>query len=166
MRHMFRSGVTVMELVMVMGILSITAVGVIPLMSLGGQAQVYSAADSLAVDLNYTRNLAITNAGVFSVRFYPDQEVYRIEDPNGQVVTHPVSKKAYQIEFSTDARFSGVDILGASFDSTNTVRFDYQGRPFDGNGNHLNTGTITLKADSETRYVVVEPVTGVISVQQ
>lgn len=163
---MFRPGVTVIELVMVMGILSITALAVIPLMSLGGQAQVYSAADSLAVDLNYARNLAITNAQVFSVRFYPDQEAYRIEDPNGQVITHPISKKAYQVEFPDDSRLSGVDVVSASFDSTTLVRFDYQGRPFDGSGNHLNSGMITLAADLETRHVVVEPVTGVISVQR
>ncbi|NQV34937.1 MAG: hypothetical protein HQ515_19740 [Phycisphaeraceae bacterium] len=150
---------------MVIAILSITAAGVIPLMSLGGQAQVYSAADSLAVDLNYARNLAVTRAQVVSVRFYPDQEIYQIEDAAGEVITHPVNKKAYQVSFPADKRLSGVDIVNASFDSTALVRFDYQGSPYNGSGNPLNSGMVTLRADSETRFVAVEPVTGVISVQ-
>jgi prepilin-type N-terminal cleavage/methylation domain-containing protein len=161
----FRSGVTLLELMMVIAILSITAVGVIPLMSQGGYAQVHSAADSLAVDLNYARNLAITHAKVFTVRFYPGQETYQIEDAGGQVITHPVNKKAYQVAFPADRRLSEVDIVNASFDSTSLVRFDYQGSPYNGSGNPLNSGMVTLRADSETRFVAVEPVTGVISVQ-
>lgn len=164
-RRKFKSGVTLLELVMVIIILSITAMGVIPLMSLGEQAQVYSAADSLAVDLNYARNLAITQAKVFTVRFDLDQETYQIEDANG-VITHPVNKKAYQVAFPADKRLCGVDIVNASFDSsTSLVRFDYQGSPYNDSGNPLNSGIVTLRADSETRFVVIEPVTGVISVQ-
>jgi prepilin-type N-terminal cleavage/methylation domain-containing protein len=164
--HKFKSGVTLLELMMVLAILAITAVGVIPMMSIGKQAQLYSVADSLAVDLNYARNLAVTQAQVFAVRFYPDQEIYQIEDVNGQVITHPVNKKAYQVALPADKRVSGVDIVSVSFDSTSLVRFDYQGSPYNGNGNPLNGGLVTLRADSETRFVAVEPVTGVISVQQ
>lgn len=163
--HKYRSGVTLLELMMVIAILSITAAGVMPLMSLGGQAQVHSAADSLAVDLNYARNLAITRAQVVSVRFYPDQELYQIEDADGQVITHPVNRKQYQVSLPADERLSRVNIVNASFDSTSLVRFDYQGSPYNGSGNPLNSGMVTLRADSETRIVAVEPVTGVISVQ-
>jgi prepilin-type N-terminal cleavage/methylation domain-containing protein len=160
-----RSGLTLLELMMVMAILAITAVGVIPIMSIGGQVQVYSAADRLAVDLSYARNLAITRGQFFGIRFDLSQETYQIEDANGQVITHPVTKNAYQVAFAGDSRFSRVDIVQANFDGTIIVRFDYQGCPYNGSGNPLNSGMVTLTADSETRIVTIEPVTGVISVQ-
>jgi len=119
----------------------------------------------LAVDLSYARNLAITQGRFFGVRFYLSQETYQIEDVNGQVITHPVTKHAYQVEFAGDSRFSRVDIVQASFDGTSLIRFDYQGCPYNGSGNPLNKGMVTLTADSETRFVTIEPVTGVISVQ-
>ncbi len=164
-RYKFQFGVTLVELMMLMAILAITAVGVIPLMSLGGQAQVYSAADSLAVDLNYARSLAITHGQSFAVRFFPLQETYQIESADGQVFEHPVKKKLYRVVFSDDKRFSQVDMVNANIDMTHLIMFDYQGSPYNGNGNCLNSGMVTLSADSETRIVAIEPVTGVISVQ-
>ena len=160
-----RHGFTLIELMMVLAILVISAVGAIPLMSFGGQIQVHSAADILAADLNYARNLAITHGKSFGVHIHAWDETYKIEDASGNVITHPVNKKAYQIAFSNDKRFSQVDIVQATFDSTHVVRFDYQGSPYNGNGNPLNSGLVILRADSETRFVAVEPVTGVISVQ-
>ena len=160
-----RYGFTLIELMMVVVILIISAVGAIPLMSFGGQIQVHAAADRLAADMNYARNLAITHGLSFGVRFSASQETYQIEDASGNIITHPVNKKAYQIAFSNDKRFSQVNIVQATFDATTLVRFDYQGSPYNGNGNPLNSGTVTLRADSETRLVAVEPITGVISVQ-
>ncbi len=150
---------------MVISILSITAAAVIPLMSLGGQAQVYAAADSLAADLNYARNLAITHGRSFAVRFSPPQETYQIEDVAGQIILHPVKKKLYRVVLPDDKRLSQVDIVHANIDATLLVMFDYQGSPYNGNGNSLNSGMVTLRANSETRVVAIEPVTGVISVQ-
>ncbi len=163
--HRFQSGITLLELMMVIAILAITAVGVIPLMSQGGYAQVHSAADSLAVDLNYARNLAITHGQSFAVRFSPSDETYQIEGADGQIFIHPVNKKLYRVVFSDDKRLSQVDMVNANIDMTHVVMFDYQGSPYNGNGNYLNSGMVTLRADSETRIVAIEPVTGVISVQ-
>ncbi len=160
-----RTGLTLLELMMAMAILAITAVGVIPIMSMGGQTQVYSAADRLVTDLSYARNLAVTQSQFIAVRFHLSQEMYQIEDASGQVIEHPVSKDAYQVEFAEDSRFSRVDIVQADFDDTILVQFDYRGSPYNGSGNPLNSGMATLAADSETRYVIVEPVTGVISIQ-
>jgi prepilin-type N-terminal cleavage/methylation domain-containing protein len=163
--HTARYGFTLIELMMVLAILVISALGAIPLMSFGGQIQVHAAADSLAADMNYARSLSITHGQAFGVRFSASQETYQIEDAGGNIITHPVNKKAYQIAFSNDKRFSQVDIVQVTFDTTNLVRFDYQGSPYNGNGNPLNSGLVTLRADFETRLVAVEPVTGVISVQ-
>lgn len=160
----YRPGVTLLELIMVMMILAIIAVGVVPLMSLGEQTQVYAAADRLAADLNYARHLAITRGESITVRFYPILEKYQIEDSDG-VIDNPVTKQSYEVDFPNDKRLSSVDIVQVNFDLTYKVRFDYQGAPYNGWGTSLNSGQVTLRADSETQYVTVEPVTGVISVE-
>jgi prepilin-type N-terminal cleavage/methylation domain-containing protein len=165
MLNSVRSGFTLVELMMVIVIMTIIGVGVIPLMSMGAQAQVYAAADSLAADMNYARNLAITHGQTFRVHLHTWDNTYKILDVNGQTIMHPVTKKPYRIDYAADKRLSRVDLIGAAFDLTHEVRFDYQGSPYNGNGNPLNSGLVTLRADSEIRSVAVEPVTGVISVQ-
>ncbi|MCF7972434.1 MAG: GspH/FimT family pseudopilin [Phycisphaerae bacterium] len=159
------SGFTLLELMMGIVIMTIIGIGVIPLMSMGAQSQVYTAADGLAADLNYARNLAITHGQTFRVHFHAWQNTYEVRGVNGAVITHPVTKKAYHIAYAQDKRLSEVDLVEATFDTTHEIRFDYQGSPYDGNGNPLNSGLVTLTAGSETRFVAVEPVTGVISVQ-
>jgi len=70
----------------------------------------------------------------------------------------------YVVNFRNDGRLNKVDIVDVDFDSTNEVRFDYLGSPYNGSGNPLNSGIIHLQAGVTSMTVTVEPVTGYISI--
>jgi hypothetical protein len=58
-----------------------------------------------------------------------------------------------------------VDIVGAAFDATSVVKFDFLGSHSDGDDNPLNNGVVSLQARGTTATVKVEPVTGFISIE-
>jgi type II secretion system protein H len=161
-----RWGFTIIEILIVVVIIAIAAAMVIPLASSGASTQVRSAANTIAADLEYAKSMAISRGQNFSVLFDAATESYSIKDQNGNVISHPVRKGFdYTIDFR-NGRLSKVDIVSAAFDATSEVEFDYLGSPYDGDGNPLNSGTISLQAGSTTMTVNVEPVTGYISVQE
>ena len=157
-------GFTIVELLIVVVIIAIAAVMAVPLMSSAGSLQVKSAANMIASDLEYAKSMAISRGRNYSVVFDEDAESYQIEDQDGNVIPHPVRKGFdYVVDFS--ARGLGkVDIVNASFDSTIAVKFDFLGSPYDNNGGPLNSGVVSLSAGSSTATVLVEPVTGFITV--
>ena len=125
--------------------------------------QIRAAGGVVAADLEYAKSMAISRGQIYSVVFDAANEQYQIEDSNG-VIDHPVTKKPYVVDFASDARLDRVEITAVNFDSTNTVKFNYLGSPFNGGDTDLNSGTVTLQAAGLTRTVTVEPVTGFISV--
>lgn len=156
---------TVIEILIVVVLLGIAAMIVVPMMSSAASMQIRSAANMIAVDLEYAKSMAISRGQVFSVVFDTATESYRIEDQSGSVIPHPVKKGFdYIIDFQNDTRLNRVDIVGANFDATNEVKFDYLGSPYNGADNPLNNGIVSLAAGGFTKTVAVEPVTGYISV--
>jgi prepilin-type N-terminal cleavage/methylation domain-containing protein len=159
-------GFTLVELLIVIAIITIAALTAIPMMSSAASVQIRSAANMLTADLEYAKSMAISRAQYFSVVFDKDTESYRIEDQNGNVIPHPVKKGFdYVIDFQNDGRLNKVDIVDADFDATSEVKFDYLGSPYNGNSTPLNSGVISLQAGGATTTVIVEAVTGFISVQ-
>jgi prepilin-type N-terminal cleavage/methylation domain-containing protein len=158
-------GFTLIEILIVVVIIAIAAMIVVPMMSSAASLQIRAAANMVAADLEYAKSLAISRGQYISVVFDKTIESYQIEDQNGDVVPHPVKKGFnYIVDFQNDSRLDRVDIVNADFDTTNEVKFDYLGSPFNGNDSPLNAGTISLQADSLTKTVTVEPVTGYISI--
>lgn len=156
---------TLIEVLMVIVILAIAAAMVVPMVSSAASMQLRSAANMIAADLEYAKSMAITKGQNYCVAFDKNTETYRIEDQTGSVIPHPVKKGFdYLIDFRNDSRLSRVDIIGADFDATNKVKFDYLGSPYNGNDNPLNSGVINLQAGAATATVTVEPVTGYISI--
>jgi prepilin-type N-terminal cleavage/methylation domain-containing protein len=153
-----RKGFTLVEIIIVVVIIAITAMVVVPLAG--------SAANMIAADLEYAKSMAISRSQSFSVVFDKTAESYRVHDQNGNVIAHPIKKGFdYIIDFRADSRLNKVDIVDVDFDSTSEVKFDYLGSPYDGSGNPLNSGIISLQARGTTATVRVEPVTGFISIQ-
>ena len=158
-------GFTLVEIVIVIVIIAIAAMTVIPIMSSAASVQIRSAANMIAADLEYAKSMAISRGQNFSVVFDTAAESYRIEDPNGAVIAHPVKKGFdYVIDFPNDSRLDKVDIVDADFDATSEVKFDYLGSPYNGSGTPLNSGVISLQAGGTTTTVTVEPVTGFVSI--
>ncbi len=164
-----RSGVggfTLAEMILVVVILAIAAMMALPFAVSGSSMQLRSGANVIAADLEYAKSMAISRGTKYSVVFDPANESYQIEDSNG-VIGHPVKKGFdYVVNFATDSRLSRVDISSVDFDTTETVKFDYLGSPFNASDNPLNSGAVNLSAGGSTMVVNVEPVTGYITITQ
>ena len=161
------SGFTLLELLVVVVILAIAALVAVPSFSGAADMQVRAAANRIAADLDYAKGLAVTYQKNYSVVFDTANEAYQIEDENGTIIDHPVRPGSeYVVSFKTDSHFSRVNIATAAFNSSmyHSVIFDYLGSPFDTTGAELNTGRVTLQADTFTIYVDVEPMTGYVTI--
>lgn len=162
-------GFTLVEIIIVVVILGIAAALVIPSISNAADMQVRSAANRIAADLDYAKNLAITYQSAYSVVFDVSGESYKIQDHIGDPVKNPLTgQSSFIVDFSADSRLSRVNIAVANFDpdSNPSITFDYLGSPHSGTveGNPLNSGQITLQADNFSLTVDVEPVTGYITI--
>ncbi len=159
-------GFTLVELLIVIAIISIAALTAVPMMSSAASMQIRSAANMLTADLEYAKSMAISRAQYFSVVFDVAADTYTIKDQYSNVLPHPVKKEfPYVIDFQNDGRLNKVDIVSVDFDTTNEVKFDYLGSPYNGTFSPLNNGVINLQAGSTTTIITVEPVTGYVSIQ-
>jgi prepilin-type N-terminal cleavage/methylation domain-containing protein len=170
-KYHLRRGFTLVEVIIVVVIISIAALMAVPMFSSAGSMQIRSAGNIIAADLEYAKNMAITRGQNYSVIFDVTAESYKIVEPNGATIAHPVKKGFPYIEdFKNDSRLNKVDISSVQFDpgANATVTFDSMGMPYSGGtavpGNSLNNGSITISADGTTATISVEPVTGYISI--
>lgn len=164
-------GFTLVELIVVVIIIGIAALMAIPMFSGASDMQVRSAANQIAADLEYARSMAVTHQTGHAVVFDVANNSYEIrEDPYGagNVINHPVSSGSYEVSFPDISSLDDVDITNANFDLdiSDTITFDYLGSPYSGIGtaSPMNTGQITVQADSFTLTVDIEPVTGYVTI--
>ena len=166
-RH--KDGFTLIEILVVLAILVIATLLAVPMLGSAADMQVRSAANLIAADIEYAKSLAITRQQNFSVIFDTGADSYEVQDQTSTVIDNP-RRHGYPLEvvFPNDSRVSKVDITTADFDpdSSQTITFDYLGSPYSGAtiDNPLNSGRITLQADTITMTVNVEPVTGYITI--
>jgi prepilin-type N-terminal cleavage/methylation domain-containing protein len=163
-------GFTMIEILIVVVILAISALVAVPMFSSAADMQVRSAANMIAADLDYARGLAITRQKNYTLVFAPSTESYQLKDSAGTVITNPVNGGSFTVNFSSESRLSQVNIVTANFDSdaSNAVTFNYLGTPYRGTGTStvLNAGRITLTAGDFTLYVDVEPMTGYVTINE
>jgi prepilin-type N-terminal cleavage/methylation domain-containing protein len=156
---------TLVELLVVVAILAISAAIVIPMASSANTMQLRAAVNIVAADLEYAKSMAISRGQMYSVVFDKNTEKYWIEGPDGAVIPHPVKKGfTYTMDFPNEGRLSLVKIDNVDFDGGDRVKFDYLGSPFNSAGTGLNSGVVTLKVGTVTRTVNVAAVTGYITV--
>jgi prepilin-type N-terminal cleavage/methylation domain-containing protein len=153
-----RRGFTVIEILIVMVIITIAALTAVPMMSSASSVQIRSAASMIAADLEYAKSMAISRGQNYSVLFDQNADSYQLEDQNNNVIQHPVKKGFdYIVDFQSDTRLNRVDITGANFSGNSDVEFDSMGSPDSG-------GTVSLQAGGTTVTIMVEPITGYISI--
>lgn len=154
-----RGGFTIVEIIIVVVIIAIAALVAVPMMSSAASLQIRSAANMVSADLEYARSMAISRGQNYKVVFDKDADSYKIVDQNNNVIQHPVKKGfTYTIDFKNERNLSRVDITTADFDTDQVIVFDCLGSPDSG-------GSVILEADGTTKTIVVEPVTGFISIQ-
>lgn len=159
-------GFTLVEVIIIVMILAIISLVSVPMLSNAESVQIKSAANMIASDLEYARSLSITTGRTHSVVFNTSNASYRILDNSGSVIAHPVriGSNNYIVDFAGDSRLYRVNIVSAVFGATSTVKFNSLGAPFDGDGNAINSGIISLTAGNNSLTVNVEPATGYISI--
>lgn len=161
----FCGGFTLIEIIIVVVILALTGMMIVPMINSAGSVQLGTAANVIAADMEYAKSMAISRGQFYSVEFDKTTESYRIKDQAGAVISHPVKKGFdYIVDFKNDGRLNKVDISDVSFNGTSEIKFDYLGSPYDGDDSALNSGVVTLQSGDSTITVVVEPVTGLITI--
>jgi len=152
---------TIIELIVVMVIISIAAFIAIPTLSSAGDSQIRSAANMIAADIEYAKNMAISRQQKYSVVFNSSTNSYKVCDKDGIVISHPIKTSSdFEVIISEESRLSQVSITSALFDTTDTLSFDYLGSPYNGLSNSLNDGEIVLEAGGYSINIIVQPVTG------
>jgi len=155
-------GYTLVEVLILIGILGLAAALVVPTMLAPGTLGVQSATRIIVADLIFAQNDAMARQAPRQVVFNPTDDSYRLTDNAG--ATLDASWKGgdtqnYVIDFQNDARFQGVEIISASFGGDQTIAFDDVGAPDTG-------GTIELRFNDHRYRITVAEFTGRVTVEK
>ena len=160
---------TLIEIIVTMVILAIVALIAVPMMSGAATMQVRGAANRLAADLEYAKNMAITHQRPFTVVFDTNASEYAVYDSaDTDPIIHPVTRREFVVSFAAErglrrVRIETVELEPAGSDTALT--FDFLGTPLV-EGAPLDSGEITLTSDDGfTLIVAVEPMTGYITIE-
>ncbi len=140
----YRAGFSLIELIVVIVILAITAVAVVPHVVRGADMQATSAARMLATDLQYAQDHAITMQRPVTVDFDTFANTYTLSNASGPL-DHPITKTAYEVDFSAQSGFDQVELVSASFGEASAVTFDEMGSPESGGGIVVGAGDYTYR---------------------
>ncbi len=154
--HSARSGFTLVELLVVMMILAISAAVIIPYAIGTNDMQASSAARMVVSDLQYAQDTAIVSQTPVTVTFNASSNSYSLSNTSGPLI-HPMTKEAYIIDFTTQRGFGQLDIVSASFGGAATVTYDEMGSPD-------NAGTVTLQAGPHVYQISVAAAIGKVTV--
>ena len=163
--YRLKKAFTMVEIIVVVIILSIASLIAIPMLSSAASTQVRSAANVLAADIEYAKNLAISRQKDYSIVFDVANNTYEIQDENANVIDHPMTGSSYTVNFANESRLSRVTIGSVSFDSSATLTYDYLGSPYNGASTPLNSGQIVLEADDYSMTIEIQAVTGYLTIQ-
>ena len=149
-------GFTLVEILVVVLILGISAAIVVPMAMNTSHVQAVSAARIVAADVQYAQNEAITNQDPITITFDKAAKSYTLSNASG-ILIHPITKVPY-VTVLDAAHGMGQVSLSSAFDSQGgVVVFDALGAPDNG-------GAVTLRAGPHTLGVNVAAATGRITV--
>ncbi len=162
-----RRAFTLVEIIVVVVIIAVAAFMAVPMLSSAADVQLRAAANMIAADVEYAKNLAITYQRSHSVVFNTADHSYEVRNSDG-VVSHPLnSSGVLAVSFPNDSRLRKVRITSATL-TDGAVTFDYVGSPYDGTDTSLplvsGDDVITLTADGMTMTINIEPVTGYVTI--
>ena len=116
----------------------------------------HTTARMVSSDLQYAQDTAVATQTSVTVTFDVAGESYSLSNQSGALI-HPITKNVYTIDFATEPGMSGLDIVSA-FGGGGSVTFDLIGAPSCG-------GTVALQAGGVTYNVMVNDVTGTVTVE-
>lgn len=164
-----RSGYTLIEVLVTVTIMGLAAAIVVPNMLQGGTLGVQAGARMIIADIMFTQNEAMAQQGDRRILFDVADNSYRVEkydnDTNTWTLEHnPVLGSSsgtanYVVDFDSDSRFRGVEIVSADFGGATELAFDDLGNPTSG-------GTVRLRFDAHVFDIDVAPFTGRVTVER
>ena len=164
-RTLPRRGYTLIEVLVTVTIMGLAAAIVVPNMLQGGTLGVQAGARMIIADTLYAQNEAMAQNDARRVLFDPAGNNYTVQHHDGTAWVadrNPVlggsSTNNYIIDFDTDNRFQGVEIVSADFGGEQWIEFDDLGNPSSG-------GTVRI-AFNEHRYDIrIAPFSGRLTVE-
>ncbi|MFP3936795.1 MAG: GspH/FimT family protein [Phycisphaerae bacterium] len=147
---------SLLELIIVIIILAITAAVVVPHVVQSADMQATSAARMLATDLQYAQDCAITTQTPVTVTFDVAGDSYTLSNTSG-TLNHPITKATYQLDFSSQSGFEQVELVSADFGGADNLTFDEVGSPD-------NAGSVVIHAGDFSYQITVAAATGRVSV--
>jgi len=162
-----RKAYTLVEVLITVTIMGMSAAVVVPSMRNGGTLGVQAGARIIVSDLLYAQNEAMAQNATRRVIFTPDDNRYRVQRYDQTEAKwlddfNPVlggnSTNNYTIDFDEDSRFKGIEIVSANFGSDAWVEFDDMGNPSSG-------GTVVIRFNDLSYEIKVAPFTGRVTVK-
>lgn len=178
-RMTFRGGrgYTLIELLIVVGLLGLASSIIIPYLNDRGDLHLQAAVRAVIADLAYAQQSAHDNQEFRRMVFFSDGSGYaivRVSDATfttafdaatADYVIDPIEGGEYIRDFSNDVRWNTVSIKAASIDSGNEhVTFDLLGGTVSTTSSPGTGGTITLQSEGTEYTITLEPFTGKASV--
>ncbi|MBI4209813.1 MAG: type II secretion system protein [Deltaproteobacteria bacterium] len=150
-----KNGFTLVELVLVIALLGLFAVGVVTMTFNFKRSHLQVAAEKVRTDIEQARSLAMTKKGTtFGVFFNDSTDQYTVYQT---AVTTPVADPlTKQNLIETFSKWSGVTLTGGNY----TVEFNSLGSPTTGGG-----GSVQITDGTNTKTIIVTAVTGHVTVQ-
>jgi prepilin-type N-terminal cleavage/methylation domain-containing protein len=89
-------GLSLIELLLAVAILSILAAALIPQLGQQVPDQLLAAAEVVASDLEYSRSLAVANASTYRIRFTPSENRYVLQHSGANTLLHVLPKSPFR----------------------------------------------------------------------
>lgn len=159
-------GFTLIEMVILVMITGILGVVFAPQITNSmNDIRLSKAAQKLAMDIRYMRELALSRHDVYGIEFNDEDNSYRLyhwDGANKNTIADPHMGGEMVVDFDTIAAFNGVT-LGES--STTDVTVDAFGVPYDANGLALaSAASVILHSGSLSTTVQITNSTGYVDI--
>ena len=177
---MYSRGLTLIELLMVLIILAITASVAVPALNPASYYQLDAGAAEIANAIRFARSESIRTGEPYGFHQQSTQNRIRVFRANTQTIPwspvydvyHPLSKQLYDIDLDglpivSVETVSRDTIFQANCNATGTVYFDRRGIPWciDPNTTFLRKLSVTLTRGNDSRVVTLKGPTGRVSLQ-
>ncbi len=165
---------TLIETIMVIVIIGILTAVTVPRFNAFYAIKLDGAMKKARSDIRYLQQLAISRHVDTRIIFNTGGNSYTAENCNGSgssctswsPAIDPFSRGSLLTNFNSDPQYGGIDISAASFRGEQTLRFDWQGIPYNGSRQPLLTdGLLTLEYKDNSKSIYVTANTGRVRIE-